>query len=117
MSATVDEMSDRVAHAHQVGRVLQVLGWCVAAVGILGAIVFAGFWITGDLSSEQAISLILGTMLATVLSGATAYGSGVNIGLGADRLALALSAPPRAAAEGEQPAEGDPPAEGRPVDG
>jgi hypothetical protein len=39
--------------------------------------------------AEQAISLILGTCLAAILAGATAYGSGVNVGLGAERLELA----------------------------
>ncbi len=61
----------------------------MAAVGAAGAVVFTAFWAAGDLSAEQAVSLVLGTMLATVLSGATAYGAGVNIGLGAERLQLA----------------------------
>ena len=34
------------------------------------------------------MSLVLGTTLATVLSGVTAYGTGVNVGLGAERLQL-----------------------------
>ena len=54
--------------------------------------VFAAFWAAGDLSAEQGVSLVLGTMLATVLSGATAYGAGVNIMLGAERLQLAARA-------------------------
>ena len=69
-------MSDRVAHAHQVEQVLQVLGWFVLVVGVVGAGVFTAFWIAGDLNSEQAVGLILGTTLATILSGATAYGRG-----------------------------------------
>ncbi|MBU3702238.1 MAG: hypothetical protein FGM58_09365 [Acidimicrobiia bacterium] len=83
------EIDDRLAHAHRIERLLCGLGWFVAAVGIVGMAVFVGFWIAGDLNAEQAISLVLGTMLATVLSGASAYGSGVNIGLGAARLRLA----------------------------
>lgn len=43
------------------------------------------------------MTLVLGTTLATVLSGVTAYGAGVNIGLGAERLRLAAGA-------GNQPA-------------
>jgi len=46
------------------------------------------------------VSLILGTALATVLSGATAYGSGVNVGLGAERLELAALAESRQAEPG-----------------
>ena len=38
------------------------------------------------------MSLVLGTTLATVLSGVTAYGAGINIGLGAARLQLAARA-------------------------
>ena len=91
MDAAIDVMSDRIAHAHRVGRILQALGWIVAFVGLVGAAVFAGFWIAGDLNAEQAVSLILGTTLATILSGASAYGAGVNVGLGADRLSVAIA--------------------------
>lgn len=85
-------IADRVEHARRIERVLRRLGWFVVALGVTGMGVFVGFWISGDLSAEQAVSLVLGTMLATVLSGASAYGSGVNIGLGAVRLALAAEA-------------------------
>jgi len=85
-----DVMSNRIAHAHRVERVLQALGWTVGFVGLVGAIVFAAFWVAGDLSAEQAVSLILGTTLATILSGASAYGAGVNVGLSADRLSVAI---------------------------
>ena len=82
----------KVRHARQVEKVLCWLGWLVAVVGAAGAVVFAAFWAAGDLSAEQGVSLVLGTMLATVLSGATAYGAGVNIMLGAERLQLAARA-------------------------
>jgi hypothetical protein len=55
-------------------------------------------WAIGDVDAEQALGLILGTALASILSGAAAYGSGVNLGLGAERLGLAAAAadhPPR----------------------
>jgi hypothetical protein len=38
------------------------------------------------------LRLVLGTTLATVLAGVTAYGAGVNIRLGAARLQLAARA-------------------------
>jgi hypothetical protein len=38
------------------------------------------------------VSLVLGTTLATVLAGVTAYGAGINTGLGAARLELAARA-------------------------
>lgn len=56
------------------------LGWLVGAVGVVGMAVFAGFWVAGDLMAEQGVSLVLGTTLGTTLSGATAYGAGVNMG-------------------------------------
>jgi hypothetical protein len=65
------------------------IGWLVAALGVAGMAVFTAFWVAGDLDAEQGVSLVLGTTLATVLSGVTAYGAGVNIGLGAARLQLA----------------------------
>lgn len=82
----------KVEHARAVEGVLQWLGWSVAVLGIAGVVTFAVLWAVGDLSAEQGISLILGTALATILSGATAYGSGVNVGLGAERLDLAARA-------------------------
>lgn len=90
MEQANDVMKARIAHAERVEGILQALGWVVTAIGIIGALVFVGFWILGDLSSEQAVSLILGTTLATVLSGASVYGAGVNVGLGAARLSLSI---------------------------
>jgi predicted anti-sigma-YlaC factor YlaD len=88
-----EAISAKVEHARQVEKVLHWLGWLVVAVGAAGMAVYTVFWAAGDLSAEQGVSLVLGTMLATVLSGATAYGAGVNIGLGAERLHLAARAP------------------------
>jgi hypothetical protein len=45
----------------------------------------------GRLSPGQTIAASLGTTLGSILSGATAYGSGVNVGLGAERLELAAA--------------------------
>jgi hypothetical protein len=81
-----------VEHARQVATILQWLGWSVAALGTAGVAVLSVMWAAGQLSQDQAVSLILGTALATVLSGATVYGSGVNVGLGAERLELAATA-------------------------
>jgi hypothetical protein len=81
-------ISAKVEHARQVETTLQWIGWLVAVVGVVGMAVFSAFWAVGDLSDEQGVSLVLGTTLATVLSGASAYGAGVNVGLGAERLRL-----------------------------
>jgi hypothetical protein len=85
-------ISAKVEHARRVETVLQWLGWLIAVVGLAGMAVFTVFWAAGDLNAEQGVSLVLGTTLATVLSGATAYGAGVNVGLGAERLELAARA-------------------------
>jgi hypothetical protein len=103
MDAADDVMTDRIAHAHRVERILQALGWTVAVVGLIGAIVFIGLWILGDLNTEQAVSLILGTTLATILSGASVYGAGVNVGLGADRLSVSLEGSGQSGAAPRQP--------------
>jgi hypothetical protein len=79
----------KVKHAREVERVLLRLGWSVAVLGLVSIATFVVFWAIGWLDTEKAVSVILGTCLATILSGATAYGSGVNIGLGAERLDLA----------------------------
>ena len=102
-----EAIAAKVARARQVEQALRLLGWLVGAVGAAGMAVYAAFWAAGDLSAEQGVSLVLGTTLATVLSGATAYGAGVNIGLGAERLQLAA----RAAGTGPL-SQGPPPPEG-----
>jgi hypothetical protein len=88
----------KVEHARQVEQVLLWLGWTVAVLGVLGVVAFSVLWVVGELNADQAVGAILGTALATILSGVTAYGSGVNVGLGAERLELA--------AKGAAPAAG-----------
>lgn len=85
-------ITGKIKHARKVERILQWLGWSVACLGITGIVVFSVYWALGDLDDEQALSLLIGTALATILSGATVYSSGVNVGLGAERLDLAAKA-------------------------
>jgi len=82
-------ITTKVEHAREVEGFLLRLGWSVAVLGLVGVAVYAVLWGLGELNIDQAISLILGTCLATILSGATAYGSGTNVGLGAERLEIA----------------------------
>jgi len=89
----------KVEHARQVERVLLWLGWSVAVLGVVGVAAFSTLWAAGDLNAEQAVGVILGTALAAILSGASAYGSGVNVGLGAERLELAARGAPRPGTE------------------
>jgi hypothetical protein len=79
----------KIEHARMVERVLQWLGWTVAVLGTVSLIGLVGLWLLGRISGGQALAASLGTTLGSILSGATAYGSGVNIGLGAERLELA----------------------------
>jgi hypothetical protein len=78
-----------VERARRVGVFLQMLGWLVAALGVIGIVTYSALWATGEIDADQGVSLILGTALAVVLSGATSYGAGVNLELGAERLDLA----------------------------
>jgi uncharacterized membrane protein YbhN (UPF0104 family) len=82
-------ISEKVERARHVEGFLQRLGWSVVVLGFIGVVVYLVLWGLGDLNTDQAVSLILGTCLATILSGATAYGSGTNVGLGAERLEIA----------------------------
>jgi hypothetical protein len=92
-----ERITAKVEHARKTEGILLRVGWSVAVLGLAGVGVFSVMWATGDLTAEQAVSLILGTCLASILSGATAYGSGVNLGLGAERLEIAARSadPPR----------------------
>jgi hypothetical protein len=86
-----DRYRFKIEHARQVERALQWMGWSVAVIGSFSLIGLVGLWLVGRISGGQALAASLGTTLGSILSGATAYGSGVNIGLGAERLELAAS--------------------------
>jgi hypothetical protein len=79
----------KVERARHVGVLLQRLGWLVAVLGVIGVMTYSVLWAAGEIDADQGVTLILGTALAVVLSGATSYGAGVNLGLGAERLDLA----------------------------
>jgi hypothetical protein len=85
----------KIDHARQVERALQWLGWSVAVIGTVSLLALIGFWMAGRITGGQAFAGSLGTTLGSILSGATAYGSGVNVGLGAERLELAAFRPER----------------------
>ncbi len=87
---SAEEIDQRVAHAVAVERFLLRLGWTVLVLAVAGLVVTVVLWALGEISPEQAAGAIFGVVITSILSGATAYGSGVNIGLGASRLALAM---------------------------
>jgi hypothetical protein len=81
----------KIDHARQVERVLQLLGWSVAVLATMSLVGFVALWMAGRLTGGQAVGASLATIVGSILSGATAYGSGVNVGLGAERLELAAA--------------------------
>jgi hypothetical protein len=98
------EIDERVEHALMVERVLTRLGWLVLMLGVIGLGAIASQWLLGDLTAEKALAAAGGTTLATILSGAAAYGSGTNIGLSAARLAAQFAPAPPVGTSRHQPA-------------
>jgi hypothetical protein len=95
------EMRDRVAHAVATERFMCRLGWLVLALAVTGLVVTVVLWLHEDIGVEQALAAVFGVIITGILSGAAAYSSGVNIGLGASRLSLAME---DQAGESESPA-------------
>lgn len=81
-----EDVQGRITHALKVERTLLALGWLVAVVGVLAIAWEIGSAVLGYTSWTRAGLSSFGILAATVLSGATAYGSGTNIGLAAMRL-------------------------------
>ena len=104
-----DLIRKKVAAARGVERSLTFIGWIVLVIGVIGMVATVVMWIAGQIDIDQAVALLLGTILGSILSGAAAYGSGVNVGLGAERLALALraAAPDSDAAGDARPLDAD----------
>ena len=89
----LDDVDERVERALMVERVLTRLGWFVLLVGVASIAVTVWQYVAGEIDIYAALELALGAALATVLSGAVAYGSGTNIGIGAARLSLSRPSP------------------------
>lgn len=81
-----DDVDARVAHAFKVERILTLLGYVVAVVGLMGIGWTLFEAVSGDIAWTRAGVTGFGILAATVLSGAAAYGSGTNVGLAAMRL-------------------------------
>jgi hypothetical protein len=62
--------------------VLQWLGWTAAMLATTSPVGFVGLWMAGRLTGGQAVGASLATIVGSILSGATAYESGVNVGSG-----------------------------------
>lgn len=80
------DYAGRIEHGLKVERTLIWLGWCVALVGVLAIAYEIVSALVGATSWSRAVVTAFGILAVTVLSGATAYGSGTNVGLAAVRL-------------------------------
>lgn len=76
----------RVARARVVARMMRRLGWVSLALGTLALVSIIVLMAIGQMDLEQAFLAAVGTALVSMLSGATAYGSGMNLTLAASRL-------------------------------
>jgi hypothetical protein len=83
------DIEAQLVHARRTAQFLMRLGWSVWFIGVASVVVTCVFFVLDDISADEALMTIFGTALATILSGAVAYGSAVNIDLGASRLELA----------------------------
>ena len=79
-------------HAVATEKFMLRLGWLVLALAVTSLAVTAALWLHGDITMEQALAAIFGVIITGILSGAAAYASGINVGLGASRLVLAMEA-------------------------
>ncbi len=85
-----DDLYGRMERAFAAERLLTRLGWLMLALGLIGIVVVAVQFVAGGTSWQRAAAGVLGILAATVLSGATAYGAGTNVGLAAVNLRLRL---------------------------
>ncbi|MCO5301164.1 MAG: hypothetical protein M9886_14545 [Candidatus Nanopelagicales bacterium] len=85
-----DDIPGRMERAFAAERLLTKLGWLMLALGGIGILVVTAQLVLGSTSWQRAAAGILGILAATVLSGATAYGAGTNVGLAAVNLKLRL---------------------------
>jgi hypothetical protein len=87
---TVEKMKARVRRGLSVEKTLLRLGWFILGIAIAGLVTVVVLWLTGELSVDQALAAVFGVIISSILSGAATYGSGINIGLAAARLATNL---------------------------
>lgn len=87
---TVEQMKARVRRGFITERNLLRLGWFILGLAILGLVTVAALWLLGEISVDQFLAAIFGVIISSILSGAATYGSGINVGLAAARLATNL---------------------------
>lgn len=89
LADVIDDERDlfRIERARSVARIMRRVGW-VVVVGGLASLVFTLYYVvTGEVTGDDAVKVITGTILGTTLTGVTAYGSGMGLTLAASNLA------------------------------
>jgi ABC-type enterobactin transport system permease subunit len=76
----------RVHRARYVARLMRRLGWVSLVLGVLALLGIVALLVMGEMSLEQAFLAATGTALVTMMSGASSYGSSMNLTLNASRL-------------------------------
>lgn len=90
---TLDDVLDdqrdlfRIERARVVARVMRNVGWFVVAGGLISLAFTIYFVVTGEVTGDEAVTVITGTILGTMLTGIAAYGSGMGLTIAASNLA------------------------------
>ena len=97
---TVEQMKARIRRGFLTERNLLRLAWLILGLAIAGLVTVAALWLAGRDQHRPVPRRGFGVIMSSILSGAATYGSGINVGLAAARLATNL--PP----EGDEPHAG-----------
>jgi hypothetical protein len=87
---TIEQMQARVRRGFITERNLLRLGWFILGLAVAGLVTVLVLWFVGEIDVDQALAAIFGVIISSILSGAATYGSGINVGLAAARLAANL---------------------------
>lgn len=93
----------RLARARRAERLLIRLGWLVIAVSVVGIVAEIVAIASGYDDLADGVVVLAGLVLGGILTGAVAFGSGVNVGISAERLEREIAqqqGPPGGAASG-----------------
>jgi hypothetical protein len=87
---SVEQMKGRVRRGFLTERNLLRLAWLILGLAIAGLVTVLALWLLGEISVDQMLAAVFGVIMSSILSGAATYGSGINVGLAASRLATNL---------------------------
>jgi len=77
---------ERVVDAHSSARMLRRLAYAAGTLGFLSLFAIAWAYLRGELSAEAAATAGFSSGFLTILTGASAYGAGVNLDINASRM-------------------------------